>query len=570
MRAVRDPLDDSTRRATPARIQRRTRSRVAVVFLAMLVAAGCGGGATPGAGGSPTPLSAATAGPTGAPPVDTPVDAATVIDVPHEVVASELVSSAGATLAVDGATVFVPPGAVAVDTTVEITRLDAPFQMNPYANDAPDGIPAMPLGPALDFGPAGTAFATPVTVTLSYDPTAIPEGYEQVALAYWTGGRWSILGGEVDPVAHTVSVGQAAFEGEIITAIAIGVAIGTPVYGAIKWWFGKEAVKSDPISTKTAGTWITPKDPAVAAAAATATVGGVPLGDKQALAAYLAKHPDATPPITVTGSDGTPRSASYSTKAGSNWQKPAAYLTAGKLEGDCTDVTSAMVSMFRGLGYPAKAVFGYVVDKDSPHVWGEVAIGGKPYLIDEFGKLQPLEAAVASLKLIRPDPDDPRAFMWDENGQVPYEAAWWDPTVVNGKWAGTFTVTDITVDEAALEDAEEEGCTAALFEEMKGKALPMTLDVTVDATGNGSAVVFLDVSKLGGKDGESISSEPQTLDVGYADGVLTFKLEQSGGVASSMSGRLVAGEGGAPAIRGTMTVAGKGFSAAASWTVTRP
>ena len=133
----------------------------------------------------------------------TPAEGPTVIDVPYKVVASQTVSAAGATITAEGATLVVPPGAVATDTRVEITRLDAPFHQNPYARDEADAIPAIPVGPAFDFGPAGVAFKTPVTVTLPYDPAALLNGYDQVAIAYYTGTRWVVLGGTVDAAAHT-------------------------------------------------------------------------------------------------------------------------------------------------------------------------------------------------------------------------------------------------------------------------------------------------------------------------------------------------------------------------------
>jgi hypothetical protein len=104
------------------------------------------------------------------------------------------------------------------------------------------------------------------------------------------------------------------------------------------------------------------------------------------------------------------------------------------MRGDCTDVTNTLVSMFRALGYPAKAVFGYVVDKTGAHVWGEVLIGGELYVIDDDGRLQPLEAALKDMQIFRPERGDSRDFMWDENGQDPYphppELAWWMGGVV--------------------------------------------------------------------------------------------------------------------------------------------
>jgi hypothetical protein len=553
----------------------RTRpSRFLVVAITITLVTGCGGTATgPGTGGTPgetapagTPASATSL--PGGPAIATPVDASTVIDVPKEVVLAQAVSPAGATLTADGATLVVPNGAVAGDTNVEITRLDAPFQQNPYARDEADALSAVPLGPALDFGPAGVAFSKPVSVSLAYDPAAMPDGYDRVAVAYWTGTRWSILGGIVDEAAHTVTVTQDAFEGEIFTTIAVATIAGIAINKGIKWWYGEKAY-TDPIIEKKAGGWVAPKDPNVEAAAKTTTVGGIPITDKRKLEDALKKNTSGSLPIRVTGADGQVRGQTYSAGTGSNWQAPGTYLTTGGMKGDCTDVTNAMVSIFRNLGYPAKAVFGYAGDKNSPHAWGEVIIGGQPYLVDEEGNLQKLDDAMKAAGLIRPDPGDPRGFMWDENGQVPYTANWWDATLINGSYAGTFTLTEVTLDEATLKEAEDQGCSVALLDAIKGKALPMTMEIKVDAAGKGTAVMKINMSSVKGPDGKPLKSEPQTFKVTYSDPVLTFKVEASGGATSSMSGRVTAGDGGGYTINGTTTMSGKGFSAKAVWTGTR-
>jgi hypothetical protein len=189
--------------------------------------------------------------------------------------------------------------------------------------------------------------------------------------------------------------------------------------------------------------------------------------------------------------------------------------------------------------------------------------------VDEEGNLQKLDDAMKAAGLIRPDPGDPRAFMWDENGQAPYTANWWDPTLINGSYAGTFTLTEVTLDEAMLKEAEDQGCSVALLDAIKGKALPMTMGIKVDAAGKGTAVMKINMSSVKGPDGKPLKSEPQTFKVTYVDPVLTFKVEASGGATSSMSGRVTTGEGGAYTINGTTTMSGKGFSAKAVWTGTR-
>ena len=567
-----------------------SRRSLCASLLAVLLAA-CGGTTgTPPPAASPSASSAAgaatqqasasaatSAAPSAAaaPIVETVVDAPTVIDVPSTVVSSGTLPPGGATVAADGVTLVVAPGAVAADTGVKIARLDAPFQMDVFAPVDSTAAAAIPVGHAYDFGPSGVGFTEPAVVTLPYDPANVPAGTDpgRVAVAYFTGTHWAIASGVVDPSAHTVTVRVKAFDGEVFTTIILATLAGAAINRAIKWAYGGEGVKSDAISEKKAKNYITPDDPAVRDAAARAKAGGVPLSDPAKLAKYLADHADKPVPISFVGPDGSPVTPAYTTANGSNWQTPADYLTKGQMKGDCTDITSATVSMFRALGYPAKAVFGYVVDKDSPHVWGEVQIGGKPYLIDEEGKLQPLDDAMTSMHLIRPDPSDPRAFMWDESGQTPYDADWWSkPIDPNGKWTGTFTITDVTIDPALKAEAEkqaaDQGCdlTSAL-EQLVGKALPMTLDLTVDGNGKGTAVTFIDYSSIKDAKGKPLKSEPGTGDVTYVGNRLTFVGESSGSGAS-MSGT-ASRSGDVLTIRGMLHAKDKAYSMNGVWSVSR-
>ena len=139
---------------------------------------------------------------------------------------------------------------------------------------------------------------------------------------------------------------------------------------------------------------------------------------------------------------------------------------------------------------------------------------------------------------------------------------------VNGAWAGTFTITSVTLDPAFEEQAEEQGCDAALLQALEGTALPMTLDLTVDPDSSGTSTFWIDVSALKGSDGESLESEPQDAPVTYKGSLLTFKPESSGGAATSMSGT-VSRRGSSATINGTVTIAGEGYSAKAVWTVTK-
>jgi hypothetical protein len=65
------------------------------------------------------------------------------------------------------------------------------------------------LGLYYDFGPSGTTFNSPVTITLKYDPATLPAGADQSKLyiAWWDAatGQWISLPSTVDLVNHTVT-----------------------------------------------------------------------------------------------------------------------------------------------------------------------------------------------------------------------------------------------------------------------------------------------------------------------------------------------------------------------------
>jgi hypothetical protein len=71
-------------------------------------------------------------------------------------------SGGGDVAAGTSADVMIPPGALSSDVTITVTPTDAP---------APTDM--VNVGPAYLFGPEGTQFAVPVTVTLEFDPSLI-------------------------------------------------------------------------------------------------------------------------------------------------------------------------------------------------------------------------------------------------------------------------------------------------------------------------------------------------------------------------------------------------------------
>jgi uncharacterized delta-60 repeat protein len=83
--------------------------------------------------------------------------------------AGTVIGAAGGTVVgPNGATVVIPPGALSANTTITITQTSA-------------GAPALSAGlfasgPMFAFTPHGTTFAVPATVTVPFDPAAVPAG----------------------------------------------------------------------------------------------------------------------------------------------------------------------------------------------------------------------------------------------------------------------------------------------------------------------------------------------------------------------------------------------------------
>ena len=132
---------------------------------------------------------------------------------------------------------------------------------------------------------------------------------------------------------------------------------------------------------------------------------------------------------------------------------------------------------------------------------------------------------------------------------------------ISGTWTGTFTMTDFEItDEAA---AEEEGCTTLIAQQIVGKPLPMTIEITVDKKGRGTATMLIDVSSLG----ESANSEPQSFTVRQNGSAVTF--ESTGSTAYTMNATVTAG-GTSLVMKGTTSVSGSGWKMNCAFTASKP
>ena len=160
---------------------------------------------------------------------------------------------------------------------------------------------------------------------------------------------------------------------------------------------------------------------------------------------------------------------------------------------------------------------------------------------------------------------------------------YFEPIDLNGYWEGTFTFGDFKIDEAALaaasEEEGEEGCTLVLINELLAKlqnrGFPMTMDITVDEEGNGTAIMTVDTSSIAAElaaenpDMEVTSNnEPQTLTFTFEGNTLTFQMDPDSGATGSMVGA-VRREGEDLVIDGTMSASTPEYTLACTWTVTK-
>lgn len=99
-------------------------------------------------------------------------------------------------------TIDIPAGALAANTPISVTR-----------NDTPPTHPGLLPGSAWDIGPVGTTFATPATVTLRYDASALPANTSPLRFSVRRRGTatWDVLsGGELRLTPPSVSARTTA------------------------------------------------------------------------------------------------------------------------------------------------------------------------------------------------------------------------------------------------------------------------------------------------------------------------------------------------------------------------
>ena len=106
--------------------------------------------------------------------------------------------------AAGGATLTIPAGALATDVVITVEAGTPP----------PPSSFGTPIGGGFTFGPSGTTFATPATLTLGYDPASVAPGLGAGDFYIATsddGLTWTPIPATVDLIAHTVTAPIAHF-----------------------------------------------------------------------------------------------------------------------------------------------------------------------------------------------------------------------------------------------------------------------------------------------------------------------------------------------------------------------
>lgn len=117
-------------------------------------------------------------------------------------------SKGGKAKLTEQAGVEVPAGAVATDLVLTVERKDKHGDEEDQGRRSGEkGLKA--VSPSIDFGPEGTAFSKPVTITISYDRSQLPAGTSEGSLSiyYWDPKTkdWTQLASTVDTTLQTVS-----------------------------------------------------------------------------------------------------------------------------------------------------------------------------------------------------------------------------------------------------------------------------------------------------------------------------------------------------------------------------
>ena len=189
------------------------------------------------------------------------------------------IGAAGGTAASsnNAATVVIPVGALPSNTAVTVAPATSVL--------ANAGLVA---SSAFEFGPTGTTFSVPVTITIKYDPTTLPANVPESSLKLYTstGTEWTVVSGStVDATAHTVSGATTHFStyapiGAVtlpVATVTVTPASASTTVGTTTQLTGVTADANGALVTDRTVTWAT-SDATKARVSATGLVTGVAVG----------------------------------------------------------------------------------------------------------------------------------------------------------------------------------------------------------------------------------------------------------------------------------------------------
>jgi uncharacterized delta-60 repeat protein len=117
------------------------------------------------------------------------------------------------TVGPEGGSVDAHNGRVSVDFPAGAVLEDTNIRVSPLANV---GVPGLVAPTVFDFGPDGAVFDSPVTLTLRYNQSEVPEGFDETQFimlgsTHDTGELVPIPGSTVDPDANTITAPISGF-----------------------------------------------------------------------------------------------------------------------------------------------------------------------------------------------------------------------------------------------------------------------------------------------------------------------------------------------------------------------
>jgi uncharacterized protein YjdB len=128
-----------------------------------------------------------------------------------------------------GGTVTAALGSVVVQVPAQALATATGITVTPAAN--PQADPKLIPGTAYDFGPNGTAFAQPVTITIKYDAAAVPAGANpaQFRVHKLVGTTWTPLAGSTVDVSTKSVIGQtSSFSTYAVLTVPVAIVSVTP------------------------------------------------------------------------------------------------------------------------------------------------------------------------------------------------------------------------------------------------------------------------------------------------------------------------------------------------------